>query len=374
VVKEVGAVNFDHRHYVPCIRWKMGEYQAIFNLSSKATWKITPLIEAPEIGFDFEKWKPVKSVDDHLAPFAKRVKTQWQGRHCFVDMKLIEPSKRMVDGQHPAEFVFNELRSQDCMAIPVSGLDRDQQYQEAIRRAVVKDSRGLCLRLGIEDAFKTTLKREVDVLLSHIGLQVRECDLVLDLGAPNFEPVNGFAKLIEDAIIRRLPDLRLWRTFTLVGTSFPQSMAEVKESPATIRRSEWLLYTMLIENLRKTKTRLPAFGDYGINHPSVDLVDWRKVKPSAKIKYTADDSWFIVKGSNVRDNKFEQYRGLCQTVIDSPHYPGEDFSYGDKYIADCASGIGKTGNLTTWCMVGMNHHLEKVVADIASFFGSSGTP
>jgi len=371
-------VNFDHRHYVPCIRWKMGEYQAIFNLSNNATKSITPLIEVPEIGkvpeigFDFENWKPARSIDDHLAPFAKRVRTKWQRGPCFVDAKLIEPSMRMANGQHPVEFVFDKLRSQGCMVIPVTGLDRDLQSREAIRRAVTKDKRGFCLRLGIEDATKADPRNRVGALLSHIGLPVEKCDLILDLGAPNFEPVDGFAKLME-AIIRKLPDLRLWRTFTLIGTSFPQSMAEVKKSPSTIRRSEWLLYKMLIENLQKTKTRLPVFGDYGINYPSVDLVDWRKVKPSAKIKYTAHDSWFIVKGPNVRDNKFDQYRDLCQTVINSPHYSGADFSHGDKYIADCARGIGKTGNLTTWCMVGMNHHLEKVVADIANFFGSSGT-
>ena len=379
MVKEVGAVNFDHRHYVPCIRWKMGEYQAMLRLSIDAKNFITPLIEVPEIGkgpesaFDFENRRPAKSIDGHLALFAERVETKWHGRLCFVDAKLIDPSMRMANGQHPVEFVFDKLRSQGCMVIPVTGLDRDRQSQEVIRRAVTRDKRGFCLRLGIEDATKADPRNRVGALLSHIGLPVEKCDLILDLGAPNFEPVDGFAKLME-AIIRELPHLGLWRTFTLIGTSFPQSMAEVKKSPTTIRRSEWLLYKMLIANLQKTKTRLPVFGDYGINYPSVDLVDWRKVKPSAKIKYTADNSWFIVKGSNVLDNKFEQYRDLCQTVIDSPHYSGAGFSHGDKYIADCARGIGKTGNLTTWCMVGMNHHLKKVVADIASFFGSSGTP
>jgi hypothetical protein len=68
----------------------------------------------------------------------------------------------------------------------------------------------------------------------------------------------------------------------------------------------------------------------------------------------------------------EQYQKLCQAVTSSSCYSGAEFSYGDKYIADCAAGEESTGNLTTWRKVGTNHHLAKVVSDISSFFDSSG--
>lgn len=66
-------MSFDHHRYVPCLRWKQGEYQAMLRLSEPAKDFITPLIEVPEIGFDFAKGRPSKTVDDHLEPFAKRV-------------------------------------------------------------------------------------------------------------------------------------------------------------------------------------------------------------------------------------------------------------------------------------------------------------
>lgn len=40
-------------------------------------------------------------------------------------------------------------------------------------------------------------------------------------------------------------------------------------------------------------------------------IDMRLVRPSANIRYAIDDAWFIVKGSNVRDNGYEQFRNLC---------------------------------------------------------------
>ncbi len=351
----------------------MGEYQAILKLNETTKKLITPLIEVAEVGFDFETRTPNKTVDKHLDRFANRVKAKWNKRPCFVDARLIDSSERMADGRHPVRFIFDDLRDNGCAAIPVTGINRDKSYQQAVKGAVSKDRRGICLRVGIEEASQAGLKGSANMLLEQISLRPDECDFILDLGAPNFEPLEGFAKLVH-AIIRKLPHLTEWRTFSLIGTSFPASMAEVKQSPATFERSEWMLYKKIVKSLSDEGRRLPAFGDYAINHPDVVNLDMRLIKPSATIRYTIEDAWFIVKGPNVRDNGYEQYRDHCRTVMISPHYMGRSFSDGDEYIANCADGTGKTGNLQTWRRVGTNHHLEMVVKDISSFFDPSNTP
>ena len=363
-------MSFDHKHYVPSLRWKMGEYQAVSRLEAETKDSITPLIEVPEIGFDFAKGAPAKSLDDHLSPFAKRVMDKWGHHPCFVDLNLVDPSERMSDGDHPLRFVFDDLRSKNCEVVPVTGPARDSTYQTAIKYTVSKDGRGLCLRLSIEDAGKSDVKTSIDALLEQVDLQVKECDLVLDLGAPpNFEPIEGFARLIE-AIVRKLPYLRRWRTFTIIGTSFPPSMSEIEKGSTMVPRLEWMLYKIIAKSLAQNGVRVPTFGDYAINHTDILPRDMRLLKPSATIRYTADDSWLIVKGTNVRDNGFGQYRDLCRTVVDSQHYAGSDFSWGDEYIENCAAGSESTGNLTTWRGVGTNRHIEKVVFDIASYFDS----
>ena len=45
---------FDHKHYVPRLLWKQGEYTALANLHSLSKYDVTPLIDIPEISFDFE--------------------------------------------------------------------------------------------------------------------------------------------------------------------------------------------------------------------------------------------------------------------------------------------------------------------------------
>jgi hypothetical protein len=191
---------------------------------------------------------------------------------------------------------------------------------------------------------------------------------VLDLGAPNFEPVQQFEKVVA-VIIRKLPYLTKWRTLSVIGTSFPKSMAEIKQSVEIIPRREWQLYKLLVPHLQQGGLRIPTFGDYTASYPDHMPMDMRFLKPTATIRYAVDDGWLVVKGKNVRDHKFQQYRQLAQTVVNSPKFCGPRFSQGDQYISECASGKGKTGNLTSWRKVATVHHIEKVITDIASFYG-----
>ena len=360
-------MSFNNRHYVPCLRWKQGEYQAVEQLSDSVKELITPLIEIPEMGFDFETRIHKKTVDEHLEPQAKRIKKKWGTDLCFVDLQHIFPDQRMNDSTHPVSYLFSEMRKEKCSGIPVISLNCDNHYQRAVKQVVREEGRGICLRILLEKAAGATLPHDIEDLLEKLGIKIQECHLILDYRAPNFVPLDGFSRAIGN-IIRKLPNLTEWQTFTLLGTSFPKSMAEVKGRGELLQRYEWLLYKKLVNSLKDAGLRLPTFGDYAISYPDIPHLDWRVVKPSASIRYTANDAWYIIKGKNVRDHKFEQYRGHCRNLIESSHYSGIAFSEGDNYISDCAAGKVSTGNLTTWRKVGTNHHLEKLVQDIANLF------
>jgi Beta protein len=49
---------------------------------------------------------------------------------------------------------------------------------------------------------------------------------------------------------------------------------------------------------------------------------------------------------------------------------GAGFSPGSAYIESCRTGGASTGNLSTWRWVGTNHHMTKVVNDLANLHGS----
>ena len=366
-------MRFDHTHYVPCLRWKRGEYLAVRQLSETIKCAFTPLIEIPEIGWDFEKETEAKTIDEHLAPLAKRIYEKWGRQFCFVDLHLIGSNERMATGIHPVCFVFDGLRERKCLAIPVTGLDRNNAYQQEVKTTLNKDKNGVCLRISIGQDTKGSLKSEFDSLLSRLKVKPKSCDLIIDLGAPNFVPPEGFSKAIQ-AIMRTFPYLYEWRTFTLLGTSFPETMAGIKKGGNIVPRLEWLLYKLLVVNFQKAGLRIPAFGDYAINHPKVLEKDMRMLKPFVTIRYTIDNGWYIVRGENYKDFGLKQYHELSRQILDSKYFFGTAFSWGDSYIQECANRSDRPGNLTTWRQVGTSHHIEKVTRDIASFYASLSSP
>jgi len=368
------------KNYIPCLRWKQGEYQALMKLSPATKDWILPIIDVAEFfigtpgsSFDHETGKPPKTIDEHLSKLAKRVKLKWGIKECFVDLHHIEAASRLADGQHPVTFIFNDLRSEGVEAIPVVGLEQDSQYRNSIREVVTLDNRGSCLRASLQKASSSDFVEKIDSILGDIDIGPDQCDFILDLGAPdNFEPLDVFASILE-SIIKTLPYLDDWRAFGLIGHSLPVSVNKLSAGISILPRSEWPLYKRVVSNLRKSRIRVPTFGDYAVNHPAALNLDMRFIYPKAAIKYTINDEWLISRGDPIRGRKgigLSQFSELCNLIVRSKHYCGASFSFGDDYILKCANQELKPGGLPRFREVGTSHHLEMVMHDLANLDAS----
>ena len=358
---------FNHLHYVPILKWKLGEYQALSRLAPAVKDRITPLLEIPAVGYDFEKHRTSKSLDDHLADFGRRLKAKWQARACFIDLRLIDQSERMSDGSHPLDRVLTSARSEGCNTIPVIAVGSDADYLKAAGAAKSVDTHGVCLRLQLEDFDRPNFSGDIENALRQVTASQTETDLVIDLGDKQFLPITAFVQTLISAI-RKIPALNRWRTFSVAGTSYPATLAAIDGSKL-VRRQEWSIYRTLVDELGDD-IRIPSFGDYGVAYPDPVELDMRLIKPFAKLRYTTPEDWHIAKGRAVRTSGFEQYRGMCDAVTRQPFFDGAAFSDGDRYIAECAVGNEPTGNLTTWVWVSTNRHITRVVADLANFHGA----
>lgn len=240
-------------------------------------------------------------------------------------------------------------------------INQDSQWQAAIQQVVDQDDSGFCLRISLEEAANSKLEKTIQNILVKFGKPIEQCDLIIDERAPNFEPLDGFVDLLE-AIIINLPYLNQWRSFILIGTSFPASLSFLKKCPQmNIPRYEWRTYKRLYVKLRSSGIRIPCFGDYAINHPDVVTIDPRTMKTTANIRYTIDDNWLVVRGKTLREFGYEQHRDLCRRIENSTY-----FSAGDRYVYNCSRGTVKPGNSTTWRRMGTNHHLTMVAQDVAN--------
>jgi hypothetical protein len=144
-------------------------------------------------------------------------------------------------------------------------------------------------------------------------------------------------------------------------------MGDIKGPIQVIKRSEWLLYKKIVDLLPE-EFHPPTFGDYTISSSDIPKGDMRLLKPSASVRYAIENAWVITKGNNVRDNGFEQFRARCGDIVEPGTAFPAGYSAGSDYVRGCYAGREKTGNLTTWRWVGTNHHITKVVDDLANLF------
>lgn len=354
--------------YIPCLRWKQGEYQAVLTLKNSTKKMLLPIIEVPEIGYDFENQKNNKTIDEHLEPFTKRIIDKWGKEKCFIDIKYIEEYPKLKSGQPPVERIFNELRAKGVHAIPITRINQDNVHKKNIKEVTNIDKYGLCIRVDIEDIDEPNFSSNIQELLNEFGLNAENCDFIIDLSLPDNDLLKPFSNVLT-SIITDLPFLDKWRTFGIIANSFPSSLSPHK-GLFTIPRNEWQLYKLLYKKLKQQGARIPNFGDYTINNPEVQNYDMRFIKPCANVRYTSETFWVIARGDNVRDNGYGIFVDLCDKIVKSGYFIGDTFSFGDKYIYDCANNPKLTGNLTTWRKVGTNHHIEFVIQQLSTFFSS----
>jgi len=358
---------FDHRHYVPILKWRQGEYQALLKLDNNIKAQLTPVIDIPPIEWDFERGCLAKTLDDHLHPVADRILKKWGKESVFVDVGLLDAPRLMGDGSHAIDRIFSELRAFGVKAIPVTAFARDKAYQAAVNAIVKTDGRGVCLRISLDDLASLDDAR-LKAFMAGPNVSLHHVDVIIDLECPSFDPMDDFADLLW-SLIGPGSHVSGARTLTVAATAFPESMGDLKKFVQIVPRDEWIFYKKMVAKAPHG-ARLPTFGDYAIAHPAVSREDMRLLKPSATLRYTVDDAWRITKGNNVRDNGYDQYRTICKELADNAAiFAGTAFSNGDKYIDECGRGAAKTGNLTTWRWVGTNHHLTRVAADLSNLYG-----
>ena len=162
--------------YVPSLRWRTGEYQALAALSDAAKSRVVPFIVIPEIEFDFEEWKSKKTVQGHVEPFPKRFKAKWGMRPAWIDVHPKILTGRMVDGRLPADYVFDELMKVGSNAVPVTSLDAPNEINAVVCKIVKRDGRGVGVRARIEHIMKPGFKGALTALLAAVGVTPRDAE------------------------------------------------------------------------------------------------------------------------------------------------------------------------------------------------------
>lgn len=361
-------LSFDYRHYVPILRHKAAEMQALRSLLPEDKPGITPLIELTPSLLGMKERKKLTNAS-FFEEIAKEITGAWEYVPLFVDADLLSQTFGSPGGHHPVWLFSEGARRLRIAVIPVTGLRRPRAYQTAIQKVVTTDNNGLCMRLSADDLCNTTLEADIRRLLAAFNLTPKQVDIVVDL---KFIGENS-SRISFRKLCGCVPLLSSWRTFTVACGSFPKNLSEYRKNHQYERlRYDWLYWFGELKN-GPSLPRSPSFGDYAIQHPFYSEPN-PKSNVSASIRYTADDHWVIMRGEGLRNDGgpgHAQYWANANLLSGRPEFQGQGFSKGDEYIYRIGKQTEETGTPTTWLRAGINHHLTFVVRQIANSFGSS---
>lgn len=350
--------------YIPLLKGKEGEFVALGRLKPEDRIGLLPMIDIPKVDMDWEMGEPKYSLDVHFDRRSKRIRRSWGASPVIVDIFDIPLDERTTDGQHPVAYLHGRLRHDGVAAIPTTGFDRDAEFNEAIKKVILHDSRGLCIRLTPEDIdLHHQLRSKIDEFLRDMEVSARDCHVILDLRSLIAGNVSEEAV---DHALGALGRMLEWRTVSLAGSGMPHVVSDVLDAGHSchLARPE-------IEIWKRTRRQHAGliYGDYGTVHPELIYQDPRVLARNMgpNIKYTLESEWILIRGYPFKTHpeRWKQYYSLARDLVARPQFKGPDYSCGDWYAVEKAQERGGTGNPTSWVAMSTNHHLTLVRKQIA---------
>ncbi|TYP56813.1 beta family protein [Thermosediminibacter litoriperuensis] len=340
--------------YVPVLKWKKGEQEALKNLTSDQKTKIIPLIEITDYQDPISILKSLHS--------------------CYANPIFIDTIIAAEDDRDFLLSIVRESKENNQQVFPVFYFDDFPEvikpfieYVEhiGIRVPIPEDIEGP----SYEELFKTIkeFKDNNNILI----------DIILDLNViTDRKEANRQLSEVKNVIQNFLLNRSFYNSIIISSTSLPESISSVPAGgQASFLRYDIMLFKRIYEfpMFDGIKNKL-IYSDYGVTKFTDTEIDFSRIKYILpKIKYTTYNEYLVLKGQ--KDNRTKEtikgYVDLSKEILSSKYYFGENFSFGDLEIKERAYGLnGKgPGSNTNWVTIAANHHIAVVVEQLSKFFG-----
>lgn len=348
--------------YVPILKGKAGEYNALAEASGTVQAGTLPLIEALPVGKE--------TVEETCVSTLQALSGGW-GTPVALDAVYLDPATPLSSGLLPLEALADEARTRSITALPVLRVDDDPSVWAAAATVTARDGAGVVVRLGGDPLQEdiTDLDDALDALYTAVAIVPGDVDLVIDLGGVTEPGYAALASRIARDLITGLKDVAAWRSLTVASGGFPADLSAVPtNSTALLPRTDARLWATLTG---RTLPRDVDYGDYAIQHPGPPASGGRG--PAPQIRYAVGLDWRIRKAKAKDRRGHKQFYDICADVVASGEYSGSSFSWGDEQVDLAARSapagapaLRTTGNATTWRAIGTSHHLALVSDRLAT--------
>ena len=357
--------------YVPILRWKEAERQALKKLFDTDRDHISPLIE-PITPQPNSKGQ-LKTVPQLAAEIPTAIAECWGQRPIFFDAHLPRHDPHVEQEDALLRDVIRHGKQQNLTIVPVTGLSRVPAYQSAVVSAVTSMGLGVCIRLTPADILDAALPANLQRLVDSLKQKRATVDLLID-----FRTIYGVQAPNWSDALSRIPEIKSWRNLIAASGAFPQDLTRTNDGEPMrpgdhpFPRTDWTNWASQMQHW--SLPRRPFFSDYTIQW-ALQQKPIQIPNVSASIRYTCEDHWLVMRGQGMLTEGSagaKQYPAHAKRLVRKKEFCGGAHSAGDAYIEEKSrenlQAIKKTGNARTWIEAGINHHLTFVARQVASRF------
>ncbi|MGU3384387.1 beta family protein [Methylobacterium sp. D53M] len=320
--------------YVPSLRAKSGEVEALRNLDPGVKPRIFPLFQI---------------MSSTSATFATDLAAAWPG----LPVALDGAARSAADGSSQAfATLLQSIGLAGVPVLPVLDVGATGPYHTGVGAVLNRYAPGLVLRSSLANLPNAA------AWLTQQGGSIADTDLLIDANhVSDFDP-----PLIAQVAITALQPLIAqpagWRSMTLVSSSAPQDVGGLVPGPNLVPRRCWQLWQAVapvIPNLH--------FGDHGISHRSLfEPPPAAMARATVSPRYALPAEWIIRRGVATNGPNGQpmtaQYHGHAQGFAGHPGFGQVPGCWADARIQQIAAmaGVGRSGNRETWVGLGFNRH------------------
>lgn len=329
--------------YVPILKYKKGEQDALLNLAENIKDTIIPLIEIPISALNSTKKKSI----DYF----------WKDRKFFF---YFTPEWYYDDitGNYDID---NALKNDDfksmCenrMGIPVV----DLSYLNITSAQKWRQFSDNGIGIRVRNNEYAIIESNLNPLFNSGYLDRQNTYLILDLQYCSADDLFAKTSVLK-AAFSDLDCARDYRSIIISSVSFPKQLPPMESNKIyRFQRIETEIYT-LAQKLSNRFGFKYTYSDYG----PTDIEDVQFIvgmSPNFKIKYTTFENYVYIKGLSIKRGglDIDKVQDICKILVDSSEFSGENYSWGDNKIYQLSQNALKSpGNLTNWVSYAMNHHI-----------------
>lgn len=369
--------------YYPILRIKKGEADALANLKVNTRNNVRPVLVIPPMDTVIlskeEKSKGVslaakqqRKDDNYIPSFAKNLGTALNGTGTltyYLDAKPAALSPTRL------QQLLTKIKPLPVKPRPVLYLQGSAVYWQ-LYNSVLSAPEAVMLRLTADELSSPGTPSLVAQWHKLLNLGDIEVVIMLDAGDVSGAVVSMYAPTISNMhnqLQKVLPRAR----YVVAGGGYPSNLVRV--TPWVEHRFERKCWTLWL-HVHQWQPDI-HFADYG--PMSAVTLNEAAQRGAPKVRYTLSSDFMLYQGvvktvakmtkpaaaTSIKPapSPTDQYLIISNHVHGHSNYPGASFSWGDKHVYLAKDPLFlKRGNPTTWVTVNVSHHVEHVVAALAS--------